>query len=200
MPKSLSPEDVEAFREELCRVATRRFAERGDAGVTLRALAEEVGVSPMTPYRYFDGKDGILAAVRTAAFERFLGACEKAVEAAPGPREALLALGLAYLRFARGEPHSYRLMFELTQPDNARFPELVRQVKRAARLEVDTVRRAVDAGVIQGRPDELATLFWAGIHGLAALALAGALPAGSDLDVLATRMLDSLIRGNAGQS
>ncbi len=50
---ALQPQEVEDFRERLCRVATRRFAEHGHAGVSLRQLAVELGCSPMTPYRDF---------------------------------------------------------------------------------------------------------------------------------------------------
>ena len=44
----------------------------------MRQLAAELGVSPMTPYRYFEDKDAILAAVRTRAFDRFAEALELA--------------------------------------------------------------------------------------------------------------------------
>ncbi len=72
MPRAaLSDHDVERFRDELCRVATLRFAEHGYGGVTLRALAAELGCSPMTPYRYFENKAAIFEAVRLAALERF---------------------------------------------------------------------------------------------------------------------------------
>ena len=47
-----------------CRVATRRFAEEGFAGVTLRGLASDLGCSPMTPYRYFENKEEIFHSVR----------------------------------------------------------------------------------------------------------------------------------------
>lgn len=63
-PRPLCPEEIESFREGLCRVATRLFAERGVEGVTLRALARELGCSPRTPYRYFRNKDEIFLAVR----------------------------------------------------------------------------------------------------------------------------------------
>jgi AcrR family transcriptional regulator len=69
MPRAaLRDDEIEAFREGLCRAATRLFAERGHAGVTLRALAAELGCSPMTPYRYFRDKDEIFAAVRAHAY------------------------------------------------------------------------------------------------------------------------------------
>ncbi len=52
MPRvALSSEAIAVFRDELIAVATRRFAEAGYAGVTLRGLASELGVSPMGPSR-----------------------------------------------------------------------------------------------------------------------------------------------------
>ena len=57
MPKNLSPAEVDAFRARLCAVAERRFAERGADGVSMRQLADELGCSAMTPYRYFSDKE-----------------------------------------------------------------------------------------------------------------------------------------------
>ncbi len=39
--------------------------------MTLRALAAELGCSPMTPYRYFENKAELFAVVRADAFRRF---------------------------------------------------------------------------------------------------------------------------------
>src|SRR3977135_2352752 len=78
MPRNLSSAEVDAFRARLCAVAQKRFAKQGVDGVSMRQLAEALGCSPMTPYRYFRNKDEILAAVRTAAFDRFAGALEQA--------------------------------------------------------------------------------------------------------------------------
>ena len=84
MPKTLSPADIEAFRNRLCDIAEDRFAAHGPHGVTMRELADAMGVSSMTPYRYFEDKDAILAAVRTRAFNRFAEAMETAA-ARTGP-------------------------------------------------------------------------------------------------------------------
>lgn len=64
MPRILTQSDVADFRERLCDVATRMFDARGPEGFTMRELAAELGVSAMTPYRYFKDKEDILAAVR----------------------------------------------------------------------------------------------------------------------------------------
>src|SRR6185503_14526016 len=97
MPRVLSETDVADFRDRLCSAAERLFAERGPDAVTMRQLAAELGVSPMTPYRYFEDKDDILAAVRANGFNRFAAALEKARDGASGARARGLATGKAYL-------------------------------------------------------------------------------------------------------
>ena len=77
MPRVLSDTDVADFRDRLCEAAERLFAERGPDAVTMRQLASELGVSPMTPYRYFEDKEDILAAVRANGFTRFAEALTK---------------------------------------------------------------------------------------------------------------------------
>lgn len=198
MPRhGLSADEIEAFRSELCRVATRRFAEEGYAGVTLRGLAAELGCSPMTPYRYFRDKEDIFAAVRAAAFRRFADAQEQADCRDAPPRERLAALFDAYVRFACDEPHAYRIMFELAQPDAPGHPELEKQERRAWQVLRDAVGDAVRAGALRGDPDRLAHVLWAGVHGLVALHLAGKLRLGVAFDALLGPMMQTLFRGAA---
>ena len=200
MPRALTAHQVDVFRDELCRAATRRFAENGYAGVTLRGLAREVGCSPMTPYRYFANKDEILASVRAAAFGRFADASEAAARSAPDPLGRLRALGRAYLRFASEEPHAYRIMFELSQPDERSHPDLARQALRARRAKFEVVKEAIHDGVITGDPIEVANLLWAGMHGVIVLHLAGKLHENADLSTLSQAMMNTLIRGLASGS
>src|ERR1700760_2384743 len=117
MPRVLSETDVADSRERLCEAAERLFAERGPDAVTMRQLAAELGVSPMTPYRYFEDKDDILAAVRTNGFNRYAEALEAARDAAVGARTIGAAVGEPYVDFALGNPHAYKLMFDFNQPN-----------------------------------------------------------------------------------
>ena len=66
--------------------------------MTIRQLAAELGVSPMTPYRYFKDKDAILAAVRARAFDRHAEALERAYRDGPAdPAARAVAIGAAYV-------------------------------------------------------------------------------------------------------
>ncbi|MDP6977141.1 MAG: TetR/AcrR family transcriptional regulator [Myxococcota bacterium] len=177
MPRTaLSDSEVEAFRDTLCSAATRRFAEQGYEGVTLRGLARDLGCSPMTPYRYFENKAEIFEAVRSAAFARFAQALQDALYASPSPAESLPALCRAYVSFAVAEPHAYRIMFELDQ--SKRMPTPPETDLRSWLLMRTAVEHAVSLGILEGDPEVLAHLFWSSVHGLVALHLSGMLVLG----------------------
>ena len=196
MPKNLSAAEVNAFRARLCAVARQRFAKRGVDGVSMRQLAEALGCSPMTPYRYFRNKQEILAAVRAAAFDRFAAALEAATRRARGDlRAAGQATGEAYIRFALSEPEAYRLMFDLSQPHPERYPELVRATARARRLMSASLEDLVKAGIFAGDPQLLGHVFWATLHGLVVLHLAGKLPAEPDFRTIQGEAMRLLVAG-----
>ena len=195
MPRpALRDDQIEAFRRRLCDVATRRFAEQGIAGVSLRGLADELGCSRGTPYRYFRDKNEILAVVRAQAFSALAAACNEAGANEPDTERRLAAIGRAYLRFSREEPHAYRVAFELDQLDADAYAELVEERTRAWSSIRDAVQAAFDAGLLEGDPETVARLYWAGLHGVAALALADQLPA-ADLVALEEPMIQTLLRG-----
>lgn len=179
MPRVLSETDVADFRDRLCEAAERLFAEKGPEAVTMRQLASELGVSPMTPYRYFRDKDDILAAVRTNGFNRFAEALERARDTAGSPRAKGAAVGEAYLDFAFENPHTYKLMFDLNQPNEADYPGLVEAGRRARETMTGYVMDQVASGVMKGDPEEIGLMFWAATHGAVVLELAGKLPAGA---------------------
>lgn len=179
MPRVLSDAAVADFRERLCKAAERLFAERGAEAVTMRQLAAELGVSPMTPYRYFADKEAILAAVRSHAFDRFAQALECAYAVEGSSRAKGAAVGDAYMDFAFDHPQTYKLMFDLNQPDEDRYPELVAARTRAGETMTRYVKDLVAEGVLAGDPDEIGRMFWAAAHGSVVLELAGKLPAGS---------------------
>jgi len=188
---ALRDDEIEAFRSRLCDAATRRFAEHGLDGVSLRGLADDLGCSRATPYRYFENKQDILAAVRARAFEALADACESVLADEPDPERRLAALGRIYLRFASEEPHAYRVAFELGQPDAAKYPALAKQQARAWQTIRGAVQSAWESGALDGDPEVISRLYWAALHGLAGLELLGHLRTRS----LGDAMIDTLLRG-----
>jgi AcrR family transcriptional regulator len=174
MPRSLTKAEVTDFRERLCDAAARLFIARGREGFTLRELAGELGVSAMTPYRYFKDKDEILAAVRARAFGNFARALEQAFASAGDASARARAVRDAYIRFALDNPAAYKLMFDLSQRDED-HPELAEADRRARLTLTRHIHPLVAAGLLDGDPELLGHIFWATLHGAVMLQLAGKL-------------------------
>ena len=189
--RARSAEDRDAVRARLLEAAARLHVEEGEAALSMRRLAAEVGCSPMAPYRYFDSKEALIAAIRTAASNRLADALEGV---AKDGRHRAADIGEAYVRFARENPAAYKLMFDLAQPDETAYPELVVASARAREAMAGYVRELVDARVLKGDPVELGYVFWATIHGLIVLDLAGRLPAGA-FENFRRAALGALMRG-----
>jgi AcrR family transcriptional regulator len=197
MPKILTPNDVLQFRQRLCDLALKAFAEQGVEGMSLRGLAAAAGCSRTTPYRYFKNKADILAAVRQAQFQRMADEAESVARSVSAPDERLIALARAYLSFALATPDAYRVMYSVSQQDEQRYPELVRQINRAQMPMVNAVNEALENGSIHGDPINIVHVLWAGLHGIISLHLADKLHMGRDIDELAEVMIRSLSRAVA---
>ena len=143
---------------------------QGLEGLSLRAVARRAGVSQTAPYRHFADREALMAAVALDGFRMLLEDLE--VAAVPWghvPREAVVQLGAAYVRFATQNPGRFRLMFG---PDFA---------DRGAHPEMDAATRALGARL--GRildNDALGMALWASIHGLATLLVEGMIDLGAD--------------------
>jgi AcrR family transcriptional regulator len=179
-------------RERLCDAAARIFVEEGEAALSMRRLAAEVGCSAMAPYRHFADKEALIAAVRAAAFTRLADTLDGV---ARDGRHRAADVGEAYVRFARENPAAYKLMFDLAQPDESGYPELAAAAARARATMTGYVHELVDAGVLAGDPVQLGFVFWATIHGLIVLDLAGRIPADPGFETLRLTALGALMRG-----
>ena len=184
MPRILTESDVADFRERLCEVATTIYVEKGPEGLNMRELAAQMGVSAMTPYRYFKDKDEILSAIRTRAFNRFADRLEAALAQPGTPPERSAAVGRAYVRFALEQSCCYRLMFDLSAPRLAPMPQLFAAERRARATMTDHVRLMVTEGYFSGDPELIGPVLWAGVHGVVSLHLAGAVAADGEFEII----------------
>ena len=161
------------LRRALLDAAAAELADSGPDGLSLRACARRAGVSPSAPAHHFGDVAGLLAALAAEGFDRLRDGLAAARGREGDAAGALHACGLAYVRFALAEPALFRLMFRRV-PDAARHPGLA----RAGEAAYAELAGALDAALLEaGRgaadADARRLLAWAGVHGLAALAMDG---------------------------
>ena len=100
------------LRAALIKAATAEIERGGYENLSLRELADSVGVSRGAPYRHFADRRALLAAVAADGFERLTAIYRKAMMGSgKTPQDRLAAAGRGYLRFAAERPQMFRLMF-----------------------------------------------------------------------------------------
>ncbi len=195
MPKVVAKGEADAFRQRLVDAAERLIVSRDSIDFTMRELATEVGCSPMLPYRYFRDKEDILAAVKTSAFLSFAKALESPRRAPGDAKDRSFGVGDAYTAFAFANPQLYRLMFNTPPVEKGRYPDLDAAVERGRMTMTDHVRDVLQQGLLVGDPVVIGHLFWAGLHGLIVLQLAGQLAPEPGFEVLRAEMTRALVFG-----
>jgi AcrR family transcriptional regulator len=176
------------LHEALLEAAAKLVAERGPEGFTLLDAARACGVSASAPYKHFADKAALLEALsqRGAALlnERLAAAWGGGQ---PGPGEAFLRIGHAYLAFARQEPGLYISLYrpgcappEAPQPGQSPLGDALAAL-----------------GVGGGAAGEIALQIWALSHGLASLERSGQLPLPAE-DMINTGV-SRLLRGLAAE-
>ena len=158
---------VQDAKEKLLAAATRLFAEKGFAGVSIRQLAEAAGVNSAMISYYCGGKEGLYEAVLTTQYERLLGKFEAiAVLEAPVKEKIRQYAEVIRLNHTAEQPLMARLIQgELTSP-TACMEKVVRNyTSRIARIVSGIVQQGVEDGEFR---QDISPLF-------ATLALAGML-------------------------
>ena len=70
-------------------------------------------------------------------------------------------------------------MFDLNQPNEDQYPALSQAVRRSRHTQAQYFAELVAEGELVGDPVEVGYMFWAGVHGIVGLELAGKVPHGS---------------------
>ena len=145
--------------------------QEGPEALTMRRLAERVGIRAPSLYKHLPDKAALEAAIIATGLEEAAATFEQAVDGASdgnGSGRALAALAAAYRRFALEHPHLYRLMNTGPLPREQLPPGL--EDRAAAPLLRATGSRARARAV------------WAFAHGMVMLELDHRFPPDADLD------------------
>jgi len=187
-------------RNRICEAALLLFERGGIEAISMRQIANEIGVSQMMAYNYFRTKDHLLQELRTRAFQQLEQVLTASARIDGTARERLRQVLLAYVRFGLQERRAYRLMFDYWAYDN---PErMLQDFGDAARRQAgpwNALLAAVSAFVVEdgGDADPLTAthLVWAGLHGLVSLEVSRKLVWGRTAEQLETPMVDVILGG-----
>ncbi|MFN2362225.1 MAG: TetR/AcrR family transcriptional regulator [Marinobacter sp.] len=181
------------------QLALEILREHGDAAISLRALARQIGVSAPALYRHFIDRESLLSELAITGFEALRERLFKVDQSEP--RTALIDIGLVYVSFAQEEPNLYRLMFGGRVLPKGVHPRLDKAGKGAFQVLEDTIARAQQAGYVKPIPLALMTAAaWSLVHGLSQLTIDGHLPTAEVEPHLAKGVVTLLLDGSIAEN
>jgi AcrR family transcriptional regulator len=163
----------------------------GTGGVTIRAVARQADVSPMSLYNRFDNKDGLIAELATRALDELADAIDTPHDLTPGLRFRQACRN--YRGFALAHPARYSLIFAAGSPLENQASPVAEHGREVFAILVELIR-ALSAGTPSVDPVEAAQVVWSALHGAVTIEQAGIGQTG-DSGVSYEHLLDVLTHG-----
>ena len=186
----MSPAPARTSVDVIVAAARRILESDGLQAVTMRSVADAVGVRGPSLYKHVPDHSALLRAVGEGVVADLSRTLARAV-ASDDPRADLRATAIAYRTFVLGNPNGYRLLFaDLppgASPDPASLASMGEPIVHAM------VRLAGESRALEGARTMVA---WA--HGFVSMELAGAFRLGGDLDVAYAYGIESILAGVSG--
>ncbi|MEI6739471.1 MAG: TetR/AcrR family transcriptional regulator [Gemmatimonadaceae bacterium] len=160
------------FREKVLEIARRQLLANGYARFSVREVAEEAGYTPTALYHYFADRDALLQEVARENYAQFSAVFQAAYESASTPRDRLIAMGQAYVRFAVEYPSAFRLLY-LERPDLGVGRSVGDYIgDKNFNLVMQLLGELAELGEVRSPElDKVGIIVWAGVHGLATMAV-----------------------------
>lgn len=191
----------EHLRDEILAAAERILIATNDqSALSIRAIANAVGVTPPSIYLHFSDRNDLVFAVCERHAEQLERVMADAAEGIDDPWERIRRRGRAYLQWGLDNPEHYRILM-MSRPDQTpdRFID-ERLADTAGLLPVaDDVAHAIAARQVtsDGEPLEKAKMLWMMIHGMVSLLISKPDFPFGEADEVYDRLFDLVHRGLA---
>lgn len=156
--------------DAILAAAHKLFDREGVDAVTMRRVAEMVGLTPMAIYRHFPNREALLKQVSDNSFNTMAHAWDESIKGLDVV-ERLLALLEPYLDYALAHPHLFDYNFSVRRDDARRYPtDFLAGRSPTFNVGVETIREGMRNGVLkQGDPNAVCMTIIVHQHGLIAL-------------------------------
>jgi AcrR family transcriptional regulator len=141
------------LQEACVEAGTELLLERGPEGFSMREVARRAGVASSAPYRHFEDRAALIAAIARSAQQRLDTFVAEEAAAAGDSLAAFRVVGMAVVRFALAYPALYRV---LQNPSVASRPEMASLVEASDALDeqgLSAIAAAQADGIIKAELD-----------------------------------------------
>jgi AcrR family transcriptional regulator len=165
---------MENTATRIAETALRILEREGPEAVSMRRVAEAVGITPMAIYHHFPNRKALLTSITDQEFSRLL-AYMKAHRLRGNGTRRFIGVMEGYIDYALARPRLFDYVFAQARPGARRFPGDFR-ARRSPTLNMvaDEVAAAMQNGFLK-KDDvwEVAFALWAHVHGYVVVYRAG---------------------------
>jgi len=170
------PYHKENLRRDLLDAGRAYVKAHGHLNLSVRTIAQQVGVSPGAPYHHFPDRRSFLLALATEGFEEMLSGTREVTAGNMSPADKLKRMGTLFIRFADENRHLLDLMYE----SELTTPTLDPQLQKYQTLGHQALRQhIVDAvgGLSDDEADLRVVAYWSAIYGFSSMRKKGVIHA-----------------------
>ncbi len=161
--RARSPEKKEDQFERIIQAGIKLFQKKGSEGLSLRNLADELGMTKNNLYNYISSKRELWFAIRNKFYAQYYEENQKIVEEHEGTtRDLLLKFSKHYVEFARRDYGVFQMMFATScAPPSDKVGIIEKTYKESHLLDstTRTFQKAKDTGEIKAKNPAIAALF-----------------------------------------
>ncbi|SFS57907.1 transcriptional regulator, TetR family [Sulfitobacter marinus] len=176
--KTKQPFHHGSLKQALLDASGALLDQQGPEGVTIRAIAREVGVSHAAPVNHYKDREALLTALATVLFKDILASVQEKLSDKNLPASTRIsAFAIVLFEYAMAYPNRYRLLWHtgLVNHDDPELLDVMDQFYNACRAEI------AGAGLCSEQDTETyAIALWSLVHGYTDLRLTGMFEAKND--------------------
>lgn len=174
------PYHKENLRRDLLDAGRAYVKANGHLGLSIRTMAQQVGVSPGAPYHHFPDRRSFLLALAIEGFAEMMESTDRIMASDADAAVKLRQMGVAFVRFAEENPHLIDLMYESELTTPTLDPLLVDYQLSGHRTLRQIIIEAVP-GVTDAEADLRTIAYWSAIYGFASMRKKGVIHPDGDV-------------------
>ncbi|SIR40752.1 transcriptional regulator, TetR family [Rhizobium sp. RU35A] len=201
MPRpALTEEEIRSFRRTILAAAAKIVGREGLARLSMRGLADSLGMTAAALYRYYPSKQDLIIDFCRDAITDLRNRFGEIHRTTEDPLSAIRSMMTAYARFGLEDRDRFRMLF--LENDQGLTSPLMEDEETMLpyRQLVEQVAKAAAAGLIVTADSERSTqTIWASVHGIVTLASTFNDFDFGNVDQLVDETIELLIRGLRSQ-
>ena len=157
-----------AMRDRIADVAGRLFRSEGYGSISMRRVAKELSINPMTLYRYYPTKLAMLSRIWNAIFEDVFNRIDVESRTVANPRQRLTILSSLYVSYWLEHRENYHLVFMSSGLSRTDVETFVAEEAAASKFQVffQCLAEIWETGETDGATKQRADQLICGLHGI----------------------------------